>query len=415
MMRGRQFPFLELAIVVTALALLALFTYLNYRRQQVAAPRYDTFSTYDAHRGGYRAWYELLRREGIREERFELRPAFLDESVRTLVLAYNLDEQMLRAASGKGAAGQLTAADLDALVRWVKVGGRLIWVTDGTEGVDLGVPAFDQSGPQRDDAVAVAVSRLTAGVDTVSGSGRLRVPFKYSQSYAPLIADDVGAVVVEYPLGKGSVVVVTDQTLFNNANLAKAGNARLAFNVAAVGGRARGVVAFDEHVHGFLSGDSWWTILPVPVRVAASVAAVALLLLLLGTAFRFGPTARLPQDTERTSAEYLTSMATLFARGHAARKAVQDLVDICVRDVAGALGLPEKTDARVVAARLQTSENGSANADALVELDRLRGYLAPTPRELVRAAHLCATLRKEYSRYGRFGFGRRGAPARRSA
>jgi hypothetical protein len=414
-MRIRQFPWLELAIVVLSLVALAFVAYGNYRRQQAAAPYFDTFSTYDARHGGYRAWFELLKREGVGEERFELRPAFLDASISTLILAYNSDEQSLRAeASGDKGAG-LNAGDLDALARWVKAGGRLVWITDGSLVGELQLPPYDYSGPQTDAAVTVAASVLTQGVDGVSGTGRGRVPFKTSFAFAPLVADDVGAVVLEYRVGRGAIVVVTDQTLFNNAHLAKADNARLAYNVAVAGGRERGLVAFDEQVHGFVSGDSWWTILPVPVRIAAIIVAVALLLLVLGTAFRFGPTARLPQDDERTSAEYLTSMATLFNRGGAARKAVRDLVDIALREVASAVGLPEKADAGVLAARLRTSPTGAENADLVIELDRLRGYLAPAPKELVRAARLCAALRKEYSRYGRFGFGRRGTPARRSA
>jgi len=176
-----------------------------------------------------------------------------------------------------------------------------------------------------------------------------------------------------------------------------------------------GVVAFDEYVHGYVSGMSWWTILPKPVRAALIIVLSGLSLLLIGTALRFGPTARLPENTERTSAEYLSSMAQLLARGRAARKAMRDLIDVTLNQIAVALGLSDQASLAQIARSVQSSENGQARAAQLQELGRLRALNAPTDNDLLRAAQLCASLRKEYSRYGRIGFGRRAAPLWRSA
>ncbi|MBV8222193.1 MAG: DUF4350 domain-containing protein [Candidatus Eremiobacteraeota bacterium] len=411
-MNLRNLPWTEIVVLAIATAILMTIIYFGYRRQQAIAPRYDTFSSYDAHSGGYRAWYELLEREGFRLERFGRRPAFLDSSIGTLIVAPNLEEVMLRTERTQDSTGVPQAIDFDELHKWVRDGGRLIWLTDGNWDRWLDIDANDKGGAHADDAVAIARSPRTDGVGTVSGDGALRIQPGTSLAFTPLIADSVGTIVAERRYGKGSIIVVTDQSLFVNKHIADASNARLAYDLVAGTG---GVVAFDEYVHGYVSGMSWWTILPKPVRAALIIVLSGLSLLLIGTALRFGPTARLPENTERTSAEYLSSMAQLLARGRAARKAMRDLIDVTLNQIAVALGLSDQASLAQIARSVQSSENGQARAAQLQELGRLRALNAPTDNDLLRAAQLCASLRKEYSRYGRIGFGRRAAPLWRSA
>lgn len=413
----RNFPWTEVIVLAIAAVVLGWFTYAGYRRQLAAAPRYDTFSSYDAHAGGYRAWYELLGREGLHVVRFEQRPAFLDASIGTLIVAPNAREVQLRQQKTGDQTGIPQAIDFENLRTWVKKGGRLVWITDGTwdGALDPSLLALQHdssAGAGRDAAVSVAISPATSRVNAVSGADKLRVLFGRAPAYAPLIADSVGAVVAKRRLGKGSIIVVTDQSLFANKRLASADNARLAYNLA---GESRGAIAFDEYVHGYAAGSSWWTVLPQPVRAAVIIVAGGLLLLLFGTALRFGPTARLPDTAERTSAEYLSSMAQLLARGRAARKALRDLVDVTLHEIAAGLGLSERASIDDIATRVRFGEGGDERAGELAELKTLRSLDQPTGNDLLRAAQLCASLRKEYSRYGRIGFGRRAAPLRRSA
>jgi hypothetical protein len=411
-MKARGFPWTEVVVLLLAACVVLLIAYAGYRQQAANAPRYDTLSTYDAHSGGYRAWYELMQREGARVERFERRPAFLDASVGTLIASPNRTELALRNQETGDATGAPQAIDLENLRTWVKNGGRLVWVTDGTWDSRLGVAEPSDKGPERDEAVRIVLSPLTAGVVAVSGTSELRVPFGDSASGLPLVADGGGSVVTTYTLGKGTIIVVTDQSLFTNNRIAKAENARLAYALA---GGGSGAVAFDEYVHGYAAGGSWWTILPVPVRIAFVIVLVGVLALLVASTLRFGPTARLPEDAERTSAEYLSSVAALLARGHAARKALRDLVNTTLQDVAHGVGMSERASLGALASRLRFGEIGTQRADELIELDRLGGLDQPSDKDLVRAAWLSASLRKEFSRYGRIGFGRRAAPVRRPA
>lgn len=409
----RSLPILEIVIATVALAAFLTYGYVTAQRSRESAQKFDTRSSYDAASGGYRAWYEMLDNEGVRVQRFERRPAFLHQSVDVYIFASNVSQRFARAASSESV-DQVTDGDWAALAKWVRAGGHAVWLADGFEETNyMNVPTISLRGPTHDSAVAIAPSPLDAGVNGVDGTARLRVPYGKSGVASPIVADDTGAVVVSYPLGKGIVTVVTDESLFENARLAKADNARLAFDLATTGLTPHGAVAFDEWSHGFDAGDTWWAVLPRPFQRALIAMGCAALLLLVGTALRFGPTARLPDESERTSSEYLTSMAMLYERGRAYRAAIGELADACVRDVAGSLGLPETASARAVAMRV--GGDSDAYPEMILDLDRLRSYEYPHAADLMRAAHLCAVLRKEFVRHGRIGIGRRASTARRTA
>jgi hypothetical protein len=399
----RAFPIFETIAALIVLIGYGGIAYLEVRLHG-AQPTFDSQSTYDAHPGGYRALYDFMRAEGARVERFERRPAYLDESVDTYVVA----------DSPFGLAGY-SPADYDALERWVKAGGRLVIIGAVRLPDELKVPPISVQHVKNDLAHPAVSASLTSGVASLSGDSNLRIPLRRAQAQTPLAADRAGLVASTYGYGKGNVVVITDDTLFQNRNLARADNARFAYDALTGGGDRTSVVAFDEFTHGFQSGDSLWAVLPTPLRYGAALLGFAFVLLLVGSLFRFGPVARLPMETERTSSEYLSSMAALLARGGAARIALRSVADACLRDVAASLGMAEGTPIARVADALRHRPNGGAMADNVLELNRLRSYERPTDTELLEAVRVAATLRKEYAPYARIGFGRRSTTTRRSA
>jgi hypothetical protein len=105
-------------------------------------------------------------------------------------------------------------------------------------------------------------------------------------------------------------------------------------------------------------------------------------------------------------------MAVLYRRGGAVKEAVVDMADSCLRDVASGLGLSEGSSGRTIAARAG-GHGGDERGEAVMELDRIRSYETPTETELVRAAAICVTLRKELSPHARIGIGRRATSPRR--
>jgi uncharacterized protein DUF4350 len=399
----RAFPIFEAIAALIVLIGYGGIAYLEVRLHS-GQPTFDSQSTYDAHPGGYRALYDFLRAEGTRVERFERRPAYLDDGVDTYVIAdspFGLQDE--------------SAADFDALERWVKAGGRLVIIGAVPLPGELKVPPIAAQHVKNDRARPSVSAPLTSGVAHLSGDSDLRIPLRQAQTQAPLAADRAGLVASTYDYGKGDVVVIADDTLFQNRNLAHADNARFAYDALTAGGDRSKVVAFDEFSHGFQSGDSLWAVLPTPMRYGAALLGFAFILLLIGSLFRFGPVTRLPVETERTSSEYLASMAALLARGGAARIALRSVADACLRDVAGSLGMGEGTPIARVADALRHRPDGSAMADNVLELNRLRSYERPTDTELLEAVRVAATLRKEYAPYARIGFGRRSTTARRSA
>jgi hypothetical protein len=417
----------EFVIAAVVLAIFLAVGVLDFSTPRQEAQSFDSFSSFDYQRGGYRAWYEMLADEGVRVTRYQRRPAYLDDSVATYVVANSAFASLLRQELGQGNS-LLSAADLEALEKWVKGGGHLIWLgrqepatalfripVTAKSKAPLGLPALKDVGPLKDAARPVAPSPLTAGVSRVLGASRTRIPFGADPSLTPEVSDAAGTVVGWYPLGKGSVVVVTDESLFENGRLDQADNARLAYDIATFGLRPGETVAFDEWSHGYQSGDTWWSILPQQWRLSFGIIAGALVLLLLGATWRFGPALPLPENTERTSAEYLTSVAGLLARGDATRKAVGDLAQLALRAAARSVGLPENAAAASIAARLRGREAGQQRADDLLTLERIAAYEHPTPAELVKAAQLAVSLRKEFSSDGFQHIGPRRSAARRTA
>jgi len=411
MKQRRAFPWVEAIVAFIAIVAIATAAYLEQLRQ-TAASAFDTRSSYDAASGGYRAWFELLQREGVRVERFERRPAFLDGSIDVYVIANETLGNYIATSQVEEAPDYYNDGDWFALAKWVKAGGHLVWITDGyAQPAYLNAPELVGKGPASDDAVTVTPSSIAANVRSVSGTSKLRVPFD-SGGAPPIVADDTGGVVAGYPLGKGTMTVVSDASLFENGRLALADNATLAYDLATTGLTQHGSVAFDEWSHGHVAGDSWWSVLPRPFQTALIVIALALVALGIGTGLRFGPAVKLPDESERTSEEYLTSMAVLYRRGGAVKEAVVDMADSCLRDVAASLGLSEGAGGRAIAARAG-GHGGDERGEAVMELDRIRSYEAPTESELVRAATLSVTLRKEFSPHARIGIGRRATSPRR--
>lgn len=219
----------------------------------------DTFAATDYRSGGYAAWYELLRREGVAVERFERRPAYLDANIDTLIAATPLTPL------GAGVRGP---ADRAALARWVRAGGRLI---------ALGAGGLALPGGRRD-----ASSR---------------------------------------PFGSGEIVSIRDPHPFDNALLTRGDNARRAYALAKPR-RPGGVVAFDEALHGAIVDRAWWQAIDVPARVALGGVALAVVLALGGSALRLGPPVTLRAAREPASDEFVAAVASLYERTRARRAAI---------------------------------------------------------------------------------------------
>jgi hypothetical protein len=179
-----------------------------------------------------------------------------------------------------------------------------------------------------------------------------------------LLGDRAGPIVVRIPTGRGEIDAVSDPHPFDNALIAQADNARLAFALARP--RGGGAVAFDETLHGALIERRWWQAIDLPERVALAGIALAVLLALAGSALRLGPGIALREAREPASDEFIAAVAALYERNRARRAAIALLA-------AGA---------------------HAASGAAADELRRLAERQSPSDRDLIASAALARTIRE---------------------
>lgn len=371
----------ETFLGVAALVLVLLLALARSSQEHRAQP--STPTSYDTGRYGYRALYDLLEREGIRIARFTRNHHFLDRHVGTLIVA--------RSAYG-AASDEVSRNDVLNLKDWVHRGGVLVVLAppygDAYDTL-LGIPSSRAARVRSQAAVPFDPSPTAQGVSSIAGDFADEFALGASLKALPMLVTKSGIVAMHYRLGSGAVVAFTDYSIFSNANLDRADNARFAVQLFA---GLPAPVAFDETIHGYGTQQSLWGALPGPVHVSLYLIVFALLVSIAGNLWRFAPPLAGPREIERDSSAYITSMANLLARAHASGKALRDDADSALRAVRRALGLSERTTIATVLARLHDPRQ----RQAVLELDRLRDLERPSDAELLRAGALSFQLRKDF-------------------
>lgn len=365
-----------------ALALVLLLAVARSSQQHGALA--STPTSYDTGRYGYRALHDLLARERIGISRFNRNHHFLDRRTGTLIVA--------RSAYGAAAEPGLSRNDVLNLKDWVRRGGALVVLAppygDAYDTL-LGIPASRAARVTYHGAVPFGPSPATQGVSSIAGDFATEFALNGSVKALPRFVTRSGIVAMHYHLGAGTVMVFTDYSIFSNANLARAGNARFAVQLFA---GLPEPVAFDETIHGYGTQGSLWAALPAPVHFAVYLSVFALLLSIVGNLWRFAPPVSGARLSERDSSAYIASMANLLARAHASGKALRDDADSALRAVRRAFGLSERTKISVVLGRLHDARQ----RQAVLELDRLCDLERPSDAELLRAGALSSQLRKDF-------------------
>ncbi len=379
-------PPVETAVVIVAMLVLVGLGVLRQGGEKPAT--LNSFSTYDAGSGGYRAWFELMQRENVAVERFEQRPAFLDRAqFATLVwaepIAYDPNQTFN------------TKADVSALEDWVRAGRRLVYLGSDDNAARrhvLGLPLSKKAGKNPGSVIASAWLR-SAGVTLRPWPAPLR--WQTPKHATVLIADRAGPLAVRYAFGRGEVVAIVDETPFLNAHLGEGDNARLAYALARPA-TSDAAVAFDEAVHNHLVPEHWWQLVPRPFLFAVALGALALAVAFTGSAIRLGPPS-IPPERDPTSREFIDSFAALLERGRAARKALDDAAESTTRILTAALGLPRDAPAAAISMRIDDSALRGDYAALVQIVDDPR----PDAPALVRGVALAQHLRKEFESHAR--------------
>lgn len=386
----RALPLRDLILLALSLAVLVTFNLLRTQAQPDPVAGLDSYSTFDTASGGYRAWYELLRRENIAADRFEQRPPFLDRHLATLIWAEPIAFDPRQTPN--------TSLDIAALEGWVKGGGRFVYLGHDEAAAKAGIlnlPAT-RTVAAKPGAQTIAPTLRNAGVRRAVFEATLRWKPPKNGSVTTLVADVAGPLAISYAYGKGTIVAIVDETAFDNARIADADNARLAFVLVASAASA-GAVDFDEAAHGFLVPEHWWQIVPRRLLIALLLAVTAFAIALIGAAVRLGPAIVPARRDDASSAEFVDSLAALFERGRAVQKSLDDIVRPTLRAVTAALGLPAQAPLQEIEARIERP-NLRDDLRTVVAADLARRV---DERMLLKTAAAAQRLRKEYGSDGR--------------
>lgn len=356
----RTWSIVVLAVALGCLVLIAL------EQNSDQGVRESFYSTNDNGPNGYLALYNILHGDGVRVERFEREIALLPPG-QTVVLTSNQPER----DSPTVVSTELLENDSKRLTEYARKGGHVVLLTQtGKDGLLSG---FTHSPVEAtgSDARPVVETPLTQGVAAVYA------PYSYVEAYKgirhsyPILGTKAGAIAYVHPVGKGDVTILTTAKIFSNADITKAENARLAFNLLDRGT----IVYFDEWLHGYSADKTFWGALPEPVHVAVYLCAVMLLVFLIGANIRMAPAIPLDPPDERDSSAYIASMAQLLRRAKAGHAAIARFADD--------------------AARLLRRRDRPELAQPFSELTHLAAQPRPTNADVQRAAALHALIRKD--------------------
>ncbi|HXI61123.1 MAG TPA: DUF4350 domain-containing protein, partial [Pyrinomonadaceae bacterium] len=172
-------------------------------------------------------------------------------------------------------------------------------------------------------------------------------------SPAPVLnfAGTRGALLVEYPHGKGRIVLLSDPFIVANNGISRADNLQLAVNVIIGNG---GLVAFDEFHQGrsaahnaliqYFSG--------TPVMAIGGQFVLIGLMVIWSRGRRFARPLPLPQVDRRSSLEFVASMAELQQRARAHDLALENIYGRVRRVLVRYAGLNHHSPRTEIAARV---------------------------------------------------------------
>jgi hypothetical protein len=231
----------------------------------------------------------------------------------------------------------------DQLETWLARGNTLIVITTKDRGVpqllrtnmitaadfdvELDLFGSDKVKPIEGEQLSERTSRVETlwGELTVRRGG-----FRWSGELGELRywSDDEGPVLIEQPIGRGSLLLLLDDFAWTNAGLDCGENAAVLVRLLAGKAPAR-LVAVDEYRHGHGQAESFVTFaLSLPGAGSFALIAVATGLLWLWSAnVRFGPPEPYEQGERRTAAEYIDAVAELYRRARAAPLAVEAVAE----------------------------------------------------------------------------------------
>lgn len=404
-MRQRLTIILTIVVIIAALALVSSLSYVKQDKEQdfeIAPNR----STYHSGPTGLRALHDFLNESGYKVIRWKETPQKLLTDSGNLVKTFVVVGQVQV---------PFTDTETAALRKWIERGGRYVVIErnplaelskpSGSWKInmkELNVPTLEvnpaDTKQMTDGVVAlqpVQPTILTQNIQSVLPSrfaARMSLtppaetdtqeegiidyddgqpPPAQTTSYvhAPVVhvADNDGALLLDYSYGMGKVVILSDPYIVSNNGIKLNDNLQLALNVLTA---QDGLIAFDEYHQGkgatqnrfaaYFSG--------TPVLLIAAQIGLLVLLVLWTRGRRFGRPLPLPQVDRRSSLEFVASMAELQQRARAFDLAVENIYTRTRRVLARHAGVDYNSSRSEIASRI--ASRGTIDAHRLETLMR---------------------------------------------
>ncbi len=326
---------------------------------------------------GTAAWRELIEACGVPAATWDRPLTELSPDQEFVVILAPTDE--------------LTRERWDALVAWVRGGGRAVvgpssfgplgptgrWDPDSLDARlrDLGIDGLP--GPSFGGEVSTqAADALTADVDEVLVPGEYRLVVSAEERPAGvgepvvLLADGAGAGAIALPIGEGMLIALAEAEIFANATIGEADNVVFAANLVFAGGPPA-AVHFDEFQHGvreeIFSGPR---VDPQPFQQTGLALLGVAVIFAIGRGRRFGAPQPPAGPARRGAADHVRAFAGLYERAGAAGAAAAMLAAGLRRRVARAAGVPASAPPEAVLAALNARGLAATGvADLLSRLD----------------------------------------------
>jgi len=217
--------------------------------------------------------------------------------------------------------------EITALNNWLDSGGLLI-IVDREIKLGLGDAIINtEPAAVRSDVHPLQPTSFTRGIQRVAISELATGVKVDSRSVTYHIGDTQSAILADARLGKGRVVLLTDQYIVANNGVSQADNVKLGLNLLA--DRPPGKIAFDEYHHGY--GHTWagggimsyFRGTPVPWMLAQGALIAVLVVYSYGK--RFGRPIPLRRERRTTNLEFVSSMANITRLAEASDLAMEDI------------------------------------------------------------------------------------------
>jgi len=317
-------------------------------------------SIYNDRASGSKGLFEFVRESGYTPTVWRRRWAALETSDSQVLISVAPSAEAPKQMTGGDDSSDdessvhLTSSDATALLNWLKPGRTAVVLSSEL----LTGHTSSSDDDSFSDTLGLSIQKATAGQSvtqftavqpTPLAHGVLTLDFRSGariQSTAPEVAglfgDRNGSVVSMMPVGKGRLIVIADDAFASNRALGCSENAVFIGNLLGRYARPGAKVLFDEFHHGdadIEGGGSVWGALGRPLQLTIVQLLLGMLVAFVVASSRFGTPVPLFRQGDRTSAEYVTSLANLYWKAGASTTALEMIYKQFLRELTSRLGL----------------------------------------------------------------------------